>query len=213
MHRILSTLRARGYVSRDPLSACYGVGLRVAQLAQQSDVAESTTGACWPAMRWLWNMAGETVMLTVRANDMAVLVEKIDSRQLAVPTCPLGQLMPFHTVASGMALVAFLGDDEIRTLLAEYGPVQRSASPQVAAQSIWTDLQSVRRRRYAINRERFRENICGVAAPVWGRDVRRPAGALAVCVPSSHFESRLDALCESVVMAAAKASEALTCAQ
>ncbi len=207
MHRVLTTLRAHGFVVRDPVSARYGFGLTASRLAQQAGTGQSLTEACWPAMRWLWRKTEETILLTVRDGDKAVVVEKLDSPRPVLATSSLGRLMPLHAVSSGMVLLSHLPEAEIEEFLAAGLPRYTPHTP-TAPDALWEAIRSVQRKGYAINRERFREGVCGVAAPVRGRDPRRPVvAAIAVCVPSSRFEPQVDALCEAVVGAAARASE------
>jgi DNA-binding IclR family transcriptional regulator len=209
MHRLLSTLRAHGFVFRDPVTSRYGFGLTASRLAQEAGAGQSLTEACWPAMRWLWRKTEETVLLTVRDCDKAVVVEKLESPRPVLATCSLGRLMPMHAVSSGMVLLAHCPDAEIAELIAA-GLQRYTPHTLTKPDAIWEAIRSVRRKGYAINRERLREGVCGVAAPIRRSDPRRPVvAALAVCVPSSRFEPQVDALCGAVVAAAARASEAV----
>jgi IclR family acetate operon transcriptional repressor len=209
MHRLLTTLRAHGFVVRDPVTARYAFGLTAGRLAQQAGAAESLTEACWPAMRWLWRKTEETVLLTVRDGDQAVVVEKLDSPRPVLATYSLGRLMPLHAVSAGMVLLAHLPDGQICDILAA-GLQRYTAHTPTAPDVVWEAIRSVRRKGYAVNRERLREGVCGVAAPVRGGDPRRTVvAAMAVCVPSSRFEPQVDALCDAVTAAAARASEAM----
>ena len=116
--------------------------------------------------------------------------------------------MPLHTVSTGMALLAYHPDDEIREILSSSSLSRYTVHSPTSVDDVWRDIRSTRAKGYSINRELFRDGASGVAAPVRGRDPRRPAAAIAVCVPSSRFEPQVDALCESVVAAADRASGA-----
>jgi DNA-binding IclR family transcriptional regulator len=209
VHRMLSTLRARGYVVQDPVTAQYSFGLTAAQLVAHPAAAETLTSACTPAMRWLWRKTGETVLLAVRDGDKAVVVEKLDSTRPVLSTYPLGRLMPLHAVSSGLALLAHLPHDEVQAILAASCLVQHTPRSRVTSQAVWTEIRSVRRKGYAINREGFRDGVSGVAAAVHEGYPGSVAAAIAVCVPSSRFEPQVDDLCASVMDAAARASESL----
>jgi IclR family transcriptional regulator, acetate operon repressor len=209
VHRMLSTLRARGYVVQDPVTAQYSFGLTAAQLVAHPAAAETLTSACTPAMRWLWRKTGETVLLAVRDGDKAVVVEKLDSTRPVLSTYPLGRLMPLHAVSSGLALLAHLPHDEVQAILAASCLVQHTPRSRVTSQAVWTEIRSVRRKGYAINREGFRDGVSGVAAAVHEVYPGSVAAAIAVCVPSSRFEPQVDDLCASVMDAAARASESL----
>lgn len=209
VHRMLATLRARGYVVQDPITARYSFGLTAARLVEQADAAETLTSACWPAMRWLWRKTGETVLLTVRDGDKAVVVEKLDSPRPLLTEYPPGRLMPLHAVSSGLALLAHLPDEEVHAILAASSLAPYTPHSLLSAEAVWREIRSVRRKGYAINREAFRDGVSGVAAPVHDACPGRVVAAMAVCVPSSRFEPRIDDLCTSVVDAAARASETL----
>ena len=208
VHRMLGTLRDRGYVIQDPVTARYSFGLTAAQLVQPPGVAETLTSACSPAMRWLWQKTGETVLLAVREGHKAVVVEKLDSTRPVLSTYPLGRLMPLHAVSSGLALLADVPQEEVRAILAASGLSPYTPHSRVTEEAVWTELRAVRRKGYAINREGFRDGVSGVAAPVH-EAFGRVAAAIAVCVPSSRFEPEVDGLCVSVMDAAARASERL----
>jgi IclR family acetate operon transcriptional repressor len=194
VHRLLSTLRARGYVTRDPLNAHYSFGLMATQLTQQAQVGDCLTHACWPAMKWLSNSSQETVLLAVREGDRAVF-----------STQRLGRLLPVHTVSTGMALLASLPDAEIRELLPPQ--LERfTAHTPTTPERVCSAVRAARTKGYAINREQYRPGVSGVAALIWGADRRRPIAAISVCVPSPRFEQHVDSLCDSVLAAAAQAS-------
>ena len=146
MHRILVTLRERGYVVRDPITARYGFGLTATRLVQQAGVAESLTEACWPAMRWLWNRTEETVLLAVRDGDQSVIVEKLDSNRPVLATYSLGRLMPLHAVSTGLALLAHHPDSEIREILtaAPYPATPLTRPPPLTPCGAMSDLPGPR---------------------------------------------------------------------
>ncbi|MGY1644186.1 IclR family transcriptional regulator [Geodermatophilus sp. SYSU D00703] len=209
VHRMLGTLRARGYVVQDPVTARYSFGLTAAQLSTHPGAAETLTSACMPAMRWLWRKTGETVLLAVRDGDKAVVVEKLDSTLPVLSTYPLGRLMPLHAVSSGLALLAHLPHDEVQAILTASCLVQHTPRSRVTSEAVWAEIRSIRQKGYAINREGFRDGVSGVAAPVHEVHPGPATAAMAVCVPSSRFEPQVDDLCASVVDAAAWASESL----
>jgi DNA-binding IclR family transcriptional regulator len=213
VHRMLGTLRARGYVVQDPVTARYSFGLTAAQLVEHPGAAETLTSACMPAMRWLWRKTGETVLLAVRDGDKAVVVEKLDSTRPVLSTYPVGRLMPLHAVSSGLALLAHLPQEEVQAVLATSCLAQHTPRSRVTSEAVWTEIRSVRQKGYAINREGFRDGVSGVAAAVHGVCPGPVAAAIAVCVPSARFEPQVDDLCASVVDAAAWASESLQSAR
>jgi DNA-binding IclR family transcriptional regulator len=140
MYRLLATLRDRGYVVKDPITARYRFGLTATRLAQQAGAVESLTGACWPAMRWLWTRTEETVLLAVRDGDTAVVVEKLDSTRPVLASSSLGRLMPLHAVSGGMALLASFPDAEIREILTATDLSRFTSKSVTNADAVWHDI-------------------------------------------------------------------------
>ena len=126
-------------------------------------------------MRWLWNRTEETVLLAVRDGDQSVIVEKLDSTRPVLATYSLGRLMPLHAVSTGLALLAYHPDDEIREILNSSSLSRYTVHSPTTVDDVWRDIRSTRAKGYSINRELFRDGVSGVAAPVRGRDPRRPA--------------------------------------
>ena len=209
MHRLLATLRARGYVVKDPITARYGFGLTATRLAQQAGAAESLTEACGPAMRWLWKRTDAAVQLAVRDGGTAVIVERFGTRMADPIADSSSRVMPLHAVSTGLALLAYLPDAEVNEILASINLVRFTPNSPRSIDAVWRDLRLTRLKGYAVNREYFRDGVCGVAAPIYGLDPYRPVAAMALSVPVTRFDMHLDAMCELVVMAAGRASEAL----
>jgi DNA-binding IclR family transcriptional regulator len=206
MHRLLATLRARGYVVKDPINARYGFGLTATRLAQQAGAAESLTEACGPAMRWLWKRTDAAVQLAVRDGGTAVIVERFGTRMADSSN----RVMPLHAVSTGLALLAYLPNAEVNGILASTDLVRFTPNSPRSIDAVRRDLRLTRLKGYAVNREYFRDGVCDVAAPIYSLDPYRPVAAMALSVPVTRFDMHLDAMCELVVMAAGRASGALT---
>ncbi|MBO0690818.1 MAG: helix-turn-helix domain-containing protein, partial [Candidatus Dormibacteraeota bacterium] len=90
-HRILRTLRARGYATQDAETSQYGFGLACARLVAQAAVEVDVKMLCAPALRWLWETTQETAYLAARDGGEGVVIEKMDGPQPVIATCALGR--------------------------------------------------------------------------------------------------------------------------
>jgi DNA-binding IclR family transcriptional regulator len=210
-HRLLTTLKARGYVIQDPITSRYGFGSSCIRLAEQARVGMTTTASCRPALRRLWEATEETSILAVFQAGRSVIVDALDSTRPVVVTSDLGRADPLHAVSTGKVLLASRSDDEIRTIIAQ-GLTRYTAGTCTSPERLRQEIERIRRDGYAVNREGYRLGVCGVAAPVrWARSGPVVA-AMGACVPASRFESNVEFLRDAVLTAAREASDALEAA-
>lgn len=208
MHRLLATLKARGYVVQDPETARYSFGTMCIRLAHEGRLGGSVSEACMPAMRSLWQATEETVLFAVHHAGQAVIVEKLDSPRPVVATSSLGFLLPLHAVSEGKVLLASRPDEEVERFIAA-GLEAHTRATCVDPVRLWGELRRVRRTGYAVNREGFRPGVSGVSAPVRWSGSGAVAAAMGVCVPSSRFNRQFQFLLKQVLAAAASATGAV----
>ena len=120
-------LVARGYVTRDPVTAHYGFGAMCASLIAQARAGVSLSQACSAALRRLWSTTRETCYLAVLEADRAIVVDKLDSQLPVIATSVLGRALPLHGVSAGKVLLASRPDHEVEVL------IQRSLAAYDAA--------------------------------------------------------------------------------
>ena len=207
-HRILRTLRARGYATQDADTSQYGFGLACARLAAQAAVEADVKMLCAPALRRLWESTQETAYLATREGSEGVVIEKMDGPQPVIATCALGLPLPLHAASAGKVLLAGLPDGEVEQLLSA-GLTRYTASTPADLGVLRDEIAQVRREGHATDREGFRDGVSGAAAPVRWSPGGPTALAIAVCVPSTRFGRRAPALHEAVREAGASASRAL----
>lgn len=210
-HRILRTLRARGYATQDAETSQYGFGLACARLVAQAAVEVDVKMLCAPALRWLWETTQETAYLAARDGGEGVVIEKMDGPQPVIATCALGRALPLHAASAGKVLLAGLPDGEAGQLLSS-GLTRYTASTPGDLARLRDEIAQIRRDGHAVNREGYRDGVSGVAAPVRWSPGGPTALAIAVCVPSIRFGRAAPALREAVIEAAARASRALEAA-
>jgi IclR family acetate operon transcriptional repressor len=210
-HRMLATLAARGYVTRDPVTTHYGFGAMCGSLIARARAGVTLSQACAPALRQLWSATGETSYLAVLEADRAIVVDKLDSQLPVIATSVLGRALPLHGVSSGKVLLASRPDHEVELLIQRSLAAYPEARPRDAAR-IWAEVRRTRAHGYAENVGGFRAAVAGVAAPVRWPQSGNVAAAIAVCLPAGRFRATSGALRAAVLAAASEASRALDAA-
>ena len=208
VHRLLSSLRGRGYVTQDPLTSRYSAGVRCFELGSMWAQSLDMRSVAAPYLAALNEETGETVHLAVYDHGDVVYVDKLESRQPVVAKSYVGRRCPATCVATGRALLAFQDRAEIDETLA--GPLPAYTPDSVTDRAdLAALLDRVRRDGYGVNHGSYREGVGGVAAPI--RDhTGRVIASVGICLPEHRFgPDRFGDLRDRTVAAAVAVSTAL----
>jgi IclR family acetate operon transcriptional repressor len=180
--RILGTLRARGYVTRESDTDRYRLGVRVLTLAGAVLDDLDVRQVARPLLEALRRDARELVFLSVLDRGEVVTVERLDSDQPLTLRHQIGSRRPVHCTAAGKAFLAVLPEAEREALLQK--PLG-AFTPRtvIRPDQIRQHLIEVRRRGFAWDDEEFLDGVRCVAAPVFGIE-RRVVGVVSLAAPT-----------------------------
>lgn len=109
------------------------------------------------------------------------------SGEHAVQTAPeIGSRMPLHATAAGKAILAF-GDEYSVEDLAQDGLHAATEETITNASALRAELDDVRDRGYAVNRDEHISSLTAFGAPVYCDDASL-AGAISISGPTNRFE-------------------------
>ena len=208
VHRLLTTLRSRGYVMQDAQTSRYSAGVRCFELGSMWAQSLDMRATAGPHLAALNEETGETVHLAVYDHGDVVYVDKLESRHPVVAKSYVGRRCPASCVATGRALLAFQARVEIDSVLASPLPAYTKDSI-TDPRELDALLAGVRRDGYGVNHGSYRDGVGGVAAPV--RDhTGRVIASVGVCLPEHRFgPDRFDDLRDRTVASAIAVSTAL----
>jgi IclR family transcriptional regulator, KDG regulon repressor len=198
-HRILRTLTTLGF-AECPLPGSYEASLKTWEIGSAVLARADVKTVSHPVMLKLGASTGEAVHLSVLDGAEVVYIDKVESNQPVRAYSSIGGRAPAHAVATGKALLAFHPGD-LKALLPRRLTVFTRHT--VANQSdLAAAIDEIRRRGFAVNRGEWREDVCGIAAPI--RNDRGDAiAALGLSGPRSRLTAdRINRLSASVVEAA-----------
>jgi IclR family transcriptional regulator, KDG regulon repressor len=182
LFRMLATLRARGYVSRDRHTDRYCLGTQVLALATSLLDGLDTHGVAKPHLVALRDRTQELVNLTVLDDDHVVTLERVEGRHPISLQTDIGARRPVYCSAAGKAILAYLPAEEVDRILALGMP---SVTPTTITRSddMKAHLDDVRQRGYSWDNEERIDGVRCVAAAVLGHDgsVR---GAVSIAAPT-----------------------------
>lgn len=185
LYRLLDTLTQEGFVTRDPDTRRYRLGLSVLELGVRAAQGLEVRRLAGPPLRALADDTSETACLAVRDRDDMVVVEVIEPDERFVQVnYRVGFRHPLGVAAHGKALLAFLPE-----------------GARIA------ELQPVRQRGVAYTRDELEPGASGVAAPVFDHTGRAVA-AVGVVAPTARLPEP-DAVALRVLRSAREISERL----
>jgi len=197
VHRLLTTLETRRFISRDKDTGMYRLGFRIVEMA--SLVLKDMELRRWalPYLKGLSKEYGETVDLSVLDGSHVIYLEVIESPQRVKLAAAIGQRLPAYFTASGKAILAFTPEEQVRKTLAENFAEHKGEAGLTISRAL-KDLVKTAERGYAISEQEYEDQINAVAAPIFDDD-RRPIASIAIVGPSFRLSrDRLPELGESI---------------
>jgi DNA-binding IclR family transcriptional regulator len=163
--RLLGTLERHGLVERDPRTAKYRLGRRLAQLASSVRGEVDLRQAARPVCEALARSLGETVTLDVLDGDEIVPVEQASGSTSVVSVNWLGTRSPVHCTASGKVILAFAPPALRDVILAR--PLERRTQRTITDPAeLEAQLRAIREAGYGRTFEELEVGLNAVAAPV-----------------------------------------------
>jgi IclR family transcriptional regulator, acetate operon repressor len=208
VHRILTTLAAKGLVESDEETRRYRLGPVALSLGVAYIDRIDLRSLAMPVLRRLSASTDETATLSLRYGWQRMYVDQITPEREVKMTVPLGRAFPLHTGSSSKAFLAFLPEDEIERYLAR-GPLEPLTDATITDEaSLRADLVEVRARGYATSFGERQAGAGSVAAPVL--DHRgQPAGVISVCGPLERFRDEVPVVSEALLVATGQLSRQL----
>jgi len=116
VHRILTTLKSRGYVIQNEQTAKYRLGIKLFELGCAVRSVKHLVEIAKPYLRELSEIANETVNLAILEGKEVVYLSKIESTEVLTINIKRGTRLLAHCTALGKVLLAFISDREFERL-------------------------------------------------------------------------------------------------
>jgi len=122
-HRLLTTLVRQAFAERVPKSRSYRIGPAITAIARRAGTADFLTQRWRPCLDQIAESTEAAALLLIRAGDDALCVEASFGRYM-VPTLTagVGGRIPLGLGPGTLIILASLGDDEVRAILARNAP-------------------------------------------------------------------------------------------
>jgi IclR family transcriptional regulator, pca regulon regulatory protein len=168
-HRYMSTLVALGYLEQGAARK-YRLGLRVTDLGMSALNSTALREHARPYLEELCRQSSYTVSVAVLDGPEIVYVDRVRSSRRTQGGVDLdlapGARLPAYCTAMGKLLMAFLPDEEQRSLLSEVRPTRMGPNTITSKTQLRAELENIREEGFAVNDQELAPELYAIAAPV-----------------------------------------------
>jgi len=204
---LLHTLESRGYLSQDQDDR-YRLSMKLLALGSQAQHGVEVREIALPILRRLVGETGITGHLAVLEGDQAIYIERVPAPGFIQIDTWVGRRMPLHSTSSGKALLAFLPEEQVESLVAT-GLTRFTAKTIVSWPRLKQELKKIRESGFALDDEENTPGVRCLAAPIFDRSGKESA-ALSLTGPVQQItDDQLARVAEKVKEAARQATKAM----
>ncbi|AZO71069.1 MAG: IclR family transcriptional regulator [Mesorhizobium sp.] len=179
--RLLVSLIAQGLVEQDETTRLYRLGAGIARLALMREAQFPFLRMAAPVIEALAAETGETVHLSEYSKRGLITVQVIESDKANRVSVQLGEVLPMHATASGIAFLAFT-EERIREGILG-GPLPAFTPYTIGdVDTLAEHVAAARARGHSTGSQGYEEGVLSVAAPILGAD-GFAIGTIAIAAP------------------------------
>lgn len=186
VHNHLQTLLDERYVIKE--GDTYRVGLRFLELGEFTRNRMRIYETVCPEVETLAEETGEMVNAAVEEHGEGVYITREEGHQAVSVDTYAGKRVNLHCTALGKAILAELPDSRVDEILDQHGLPERTEHTITDPDELKAELEAVRERGYAYDREERLPGLRCIAAPVV---TDRVVAALSVSGPTTRMQGDL----------------------
>ena len=168
IHRILDTLKYRGYVEQNSDNQKYLLGLKLVELGMSRYHQISLVEEASPFLKELVAECNETVHLAILDHEKVLYIAKRDSEQ----TIGLGMISrvgrraPLYSTGLGKILLAYAAEKERKRIIAHI-KIQRFTKNTISnKEELEKELEQVRKQGFSFDKEENEKEVYCIAVPI-----------------------------------------------
>jgi DNA-binding IclR family transcriptional regulator len=207
-HRILGTLVDRQFVTVD-CDGSYLPGPKILSLAGRALQRIDISAIARPFIDALVTRSHCTIHLGAVNGDEIIYLVRADSDKPYVMPSRVGLAVPLHSTGIGKVVLSGYTDDELERFVARAGLQPRTEHTITTLEGLRTEIATVRRLGYALDRE---ENVPGlgcVAAPIQDHTGTVKYGVSISTLTLEHTFDQIEAMASMAIETANQISAAL----
>ena len=206
--RILTTLQARNYIQKDPLTKKYALSLKFLELGTKVQRQCNIARIARPYIEKLMKDTRENANLCALAGDDVIYLDHVHSDEHMLQCfTSLGTRVPLYATSVGKALLSQRRESEIKAYLKRIKPISFTEKTCVTKAKLVDELRKVKDKGYALDNEEREAGIRCIGAPIYDHRGQCNA-AISVSGPTLRLtDSRIEELGKTVKKYALQISE------
>jgi len=182
VHRLLATLEGKRFVERDAVTGVYRPGIRLLQMAFLTLEHNDLRRLAAPFLQNLCDQFRENVNLSILDDTEVIYLSIIESPQRVKLAAEPGQRLPAFCTASGKAILAFIPEEDVMSIL-ERGMPRYTQNTIHSQKAFFEDIHETRKRGFAISQQEFEDGINAIAAPIFNSK-NQPIASVSIAGPA-----------------------------
>lgn len=171
VYRFLKSLTEIGIVHKNIHKNTYQLGIALYELGNKVNLKSNLIDLSHPLLLELVKEIDITVHLATLDNFEVLYLDKIKSKKTLQMSTFIGARVPAYCTALGKSILAFIKEDELKYYLASCSFKKRTKNTLDNEDDLIKQLQIIRKKGYAIDKEEFEEGLYCLAAPVFDPNV------------------------------------------
>lgn len=187
-HRMLNSLKDKGYVYQDKVSKEYKTGLEVLSLAinllNDMDIIKISR----PIIEDLSTKHGQLVYLSIFEDDKIICVDMVNNAKRTKFYVQIGTSMPIYCAASAKVIAAYLDETDVDHILENTNKIKYTSHTKLDDEEIKKEYARIREEGYAICDEEMELGVKAISTPIFGRDNRIHASITTMIIKQLEYD-------------------------
>jgi len=195
VHRITNTLVQIGYLVKDEKTKKFSLTPKWLPLGFGILASLEIRKIALPYLKQLYKEIGETVSLVVRDGDDVIYIERLITQDLIGFNIRAGLRRPMYPNSMGKVILAFLPDDEKRSIISRYLSHNDNENELPTVTGIMKELNRIKVQGYAVNKVQYSGGALAISVPILNQQGQPIAGInIGFPLNSPPDEERFDEL-------------------
>lgn len=166
IHRVLNTLKYRGYVEQNSADQKYRLGLKLVELGMARYHQIDLVKEAHSFLKELVDQCNETVHLGILDNTEVLYLAKEESSQTIRMCSHVGKRAPLHCTALGKVLLAYLPEGERKKILGKKELSRLTEKTITDKKELEKELSKVKKQDFTLDRGENEKDVRCIAAPI-----------------------------------------------
>jgi DNA-binding IclR family transcriptional regulator len=187
-HRSLMVLERSALIERTSENR-FRLGLKLYELGNRAVEQIDLRARVYPFFRRLAMDVRETVHLGVLQKTSVVYLDKVEPNRRICMSSKMGSSNPVYCTSLGKAMLAFQPEETIAKIVSNIRFTRYTPKTLCSREKLFEQLETVRRRGYAIDDEEIELGVRCVGAPIFNED-RWAIAAVSISGPTSRITAQ-----------------------